>query len=53
MKKFKKPQHSRSKEKEDISSMVYWGCEGQCNIISASWDGVVRLFDDNDTAREG
>lgn len=54
MKKFKKPERGKNKDKEDVSSMVYWySKEGQCNLISASWDGVLRLFDDNNSEREG
>jgi hypothetical protein len=59
MKKFKKPDRNKTKEKQDVSSMIYWADhdpktgDNQCNVISASWDGVLRLFDDNDTDREG
>lgn len=51
MKKFKKGEKSKSKNKQDISSMYYWGEE--CMLLSASWDGNVRLFDDSDATEEG
>ena len=52
MKKFKKPKEIRDKEKEDISCLIYWGADKN-NIIAASWDKVLRLYDDGDTEREG
>ena len=52
MKKFKKPKENRDKEKEDISCLIYWGDEKN-NVIAASWDKVLRLYDDSDTEREG
>ena len=52
MKKFKKPKEQRDKEKEDISCLVYWG-DDKNNVIAASWDTVLRLYDDGDTEREG
>lgn len=51
MKKFKKGEKSKNKDKEDVSSMYYWG--SQCVLIAASWDGNVRLFDDSDASEEG
>lgn len=59
MKKFKRPDKSKGKEKNDVSSMIYWADhdpktgESQCNVISASWDCVLRLWDDNNTDRDG
>jgi WD40 repeat protein len=58
MKKFKKPERGK-KDKEDVSSMVYWYYmkeeeqTAHCNVISGAWDGVLRLWDDNNTDREG
>ena len=56
MKKFKKPKEHKDKkgdkEKEDISCLVYWG-DDKNNVIAASWDKVLRLYDDGDTEREG
>ena len=56
MKKFKKPKEQKDKkgdrEKEDISCLVYWG-DDKNNVIAASWDKVLRLYDDGDTEREG
>ena len=56
MKKFKKPKEKSEKgkkeEKEDISSMMYWG-DGKNSLIAVSWDTVIRLYDDDDTEREG
>jgi WD40 repeat protein len=51
MKKFKKGEKSKNKDKEDISCMYYWGERTQ--LLTASWDGKLRLFDDNTTAEEG
>ena len=51
MKKFKKGEKSKNKDKEDISCLYYWGARTQ--LLSASWDGKLRLFDDNTTAEEG
>jgi WD40 repeat protein len=55
MKKFKKSKKKKdqtgSKEKNDISSLYYWG---EKNIlISSSWDGRVRLYDDSTADQEG
>lgn len=47
MKKFKKGEKSKNKDKDDISSMYYWG--DQCVLLAASWDGNVRLYDDSDS----
>ena len=52
MKKFKKGEKSKNKVKEDISSMYYW-CDKNCILMSASWDGHIRLFDDSDSSEEG
>jgi len=48
MKKFKKSK-KRKREKEDISSLFFWGDEKAKKnlLIAASWDGKVRLYDDN------
>jgi len=51
MKKFKKGEKNKNKDKEDISSMYYWG--EKCGLLAASWDGKVRLFDDSDSSEEG
>jgi len=53
MKKFKKGDKSANKDKEDISSLFYYNCGQQCNLLAASWDGKVRLFDDGTTDEEG
>ena len=49
MKKFKKSKKKKekggSKEKNDISSLYYWGDKNI--LISSSWDGKVRLYDDS------
>ena len=52
MKKFKKSKKkSTKKDKDDISSLYYWG---EKNIlISSSWDGRVRLYDDSTADQEG
>jgi len=52
MKKFKKGEKSKNKDKEDITSMYYWGGD-QSVLLSASADGNVRLFDDSDAKEEG
>lgn len=52
MKKFKKGEKSKNKDKEDISSMYYWGGK-QTILMSASWDGHIRLYDDSDSSEEG
>jgi hypothetical protein len=46
MKKFKKTKSKQGKkDKDDISCLYYWG---EKNIlISSSWDGKVRLYDDS------
>lgn len=52
MKKFRKGgPKSKSKDKEDISSLYYWG--DQTVLLAASWDGCVRLFDDAEGGEEG
>jgi len=51
MKKFKKGEKTKNKDKEDISSMFYWG--EACVLLAASWDGNVRLYDDSDSSEEG
>lgn len=51
MKKFKKGEKSKNKDKEDISCMYYWG--DKTYLISSSWDGKVRLYDDSSTTEEG
>ena len=51
MKKFKKGEKSKNKDKEDVSSLFYWGSE--CVLMAASWDGKVRLYDDSDSSEEG
>ena len=51
MKRFKKDEKVKQKEKGDISSMYYWGEETK--LLAASWDGKIRLYDDNDATDEG
>lgn len=51
MKKFKKGEKSKNKDKEDVSSLYYWGSQNV--LIASSWDGNVRLFDDGDASEEG
>mmetsp|Transcript_21365 Transcript_21365/g.33043 ORF Transcript_21365/g.33043 Transcript_21365/m.33043 type:complete len:275 (+) Transcript_21365:1192-2016(+) len=51
MKKFKKGEKTKNKDKEDVSSMFYWG--DACMLLAASWDGNVRLYDDSDSSEEG
>lgn len=63
MKKFKKRSKKGSvkkdkSEKEDISSLFYWGEDAEDKplrniLIAASWDGKVRLYDDSTADREG
>jgi len=53
MKKFKKGDKSVNKDKDDISSLFYYNSGQQCNLLAASWDGKVRLFDDSDSSEEG
>jgi hypothetical protein len=65
MKKFKKNKKTGGKnggadlgkDKEDISSIYYWGEDNDQNprniLIAASWDGRVRLYDDSTAEREG
>ena len=56
MKKFRKENpKSKSKDKEDISSLYYWGDqEKKINtLLAASWDGKVRLYDDQQSGEEG
>lgn len=45
MKKFKKSKKNK-KDKDDISCLYYWGKDKNI-LISASWDGKVRLYDDS------
>jgi hypothetical protein len=51
MKKFKKSKKitgadgEKKKEKNDISSLYYWG--SKAILISSSWDSKVRLYDDS------
>ena len=52
MKKFKKSKKNK-KDKDDISSLYYWGGVGRNILISASWDGKVRLYDDSTSDQEG
>jgi len=55
LKKFKKSKSSKNdadREKQDISSLAYWG-DGKNNLISVSWDRVLRMYDDGDVDREG
>jgi hypothetical protein len=45
MKKFKKSKKSGArKEKNDVSCLYYW--PEKTSVISSSWDGKVRVFDD-------
>ena len=56
MKKFKKEgSKSKTKDKEDISCLYYWGDqEAKINtLFAASWDGNVRLYDDSQSGEEG
>lgn len=59
MKKFKKEgPKSKSKDKEDISSLYYWGDQDEQKnnintLLAASWDGKVRLYDDKQSGEEG
>jgi WD40 repeat protein len=47
MKKFKKTKKKKGKKhKDDISCLYYWG-DGKNILISSSWDGKVRLYDDS------
>ena len=41
----------KKKDKEEISSLCYW--QGEAKLITASWDGLVRIFDDGEAAEEG
>ena len=54
LKKFKKDK-SKEREKDDISSLIYWDEAASAinNLIVASWDGKIRLYDDKDPHREG
>ena len=54
MKKFKKSKKGK-REKDDISSLYFWGDEkAKRNIlIAASWDSKVRLYDDSTADQEG
>jgi WD40 repeat protein len=51
MKKFKKSKKNK-KDKDDISCLYYWGDKRNI-LISASWDGKVRLYDDSTSEQEG
>ena len=51
MKKFKKSKKKGLKDKDDISSLYYWGDKNI--LISSSWDGKVRLYDDSTADQEG
>lgn len=54
MKKFKKTKKNKGKkDKDDISALYYWGDDGKNILISASWDGKVRLYDDSTADQEG
>jgi WD40 repeat protein len=56
MKKFKKEgPKPKSKDKEDISSLYYWGDQKKNinTLLAASWDGNVRLYDDKQSGEEG
>ena len=58
MKKFKKSKKKNKRkrtDKDDISSLYFWGDEeAKKNIlIAASWDGRVRLYDDSTSEQEG
>ena len=57
MKSFKKDSKNKDKEKEFISSLIYWGWiekpgeeeDVQKNtLLTGSWDSIQRVFDDND-----
>jgi WD40 repeat protein len=37
--------------KDDISSLYYWGDKNI--LITSSWDGKVRLYDDSTADQEG
>lgn len=50
MKKFKKSKKAKS-EKDDISSLYYWGSKNI--LIASSWDKKVRLYDDSTSDLEG
>jgi WD40 repeat protein len=51
MKKFKKSKKTK-REKDDISCIFYWGADKNI-LISSSWDGKVRLYDDSTADQEG
>jgi WD40 repeat protein len=53
MKKFRKSKKKKGsqKDKDDISSLYYWGDKNI--LISSSWDGRVRLYDDSTADQEG
>ena len=64
MKKFKKRSKKNNdkkkdkSDKEDISTLYYWGEDAEDKplrniLISYSWDGKVRLYDDSTAEREG
>ena len=58
MKKFdKESPKSKSKDREDISSLYYWGVKDKDTnintLLAASWDGKVRLYDDTQQGEEG
>lgn len=54
LKKFKK-EKGKEKEKDDIASLIYWDDADASinNLIIASWDSKIRLYDDKDATREG
>ena len=51
MKKFKKSKKTK-REKDDISCLYYWGSDKNI-LISASWDGKIRLYDDSTSDQDG
>ena len=52
MKKFKKSKKKKKDMMDDISCLYYWG-DSKNILISASWDGKVRLYDDSTSEQEG
>ena len=67
-KRFRKPHDNRqaqesarrrgdqddNQEDQDITSLVYWEAKDKNNLLCASWDRNLYVFDDNDPcAREG
>jgi WD40 repeat protein len=53
MKKFKKGEKTKNKDKEDVSAMYYWGSDNNNFVLASSWDGNVRQYDDTDATEEG